>query len=1364
MTDLVLRLRITGDGSGVVGVVQGAEDAVKRLGNQAQRTQSEVSRLNSESSNLSRTFASLASLIPLAAFSAAAKSVLDYADSLKTISLEIGVSTTALQEMRHAIALTGGTLDDLTTALRKQSTMVQEASEGTKKAAEFFNKLNLSAEKLKQISPDLQMQKIGEAILGMTNETERNAAAIEAWGRAGTKQLALMRDHGTALADVREEAHKMGLVMSTETVDALDALGDKAGETWQAWKVGVGELVASITGPLMGALDAFATYPSALKAAWGDFWSWMTRQTQSAAQGIASEEAEIVRVQQNNLKGLQDRALSIVMGASNANRYMVQSETDEVAAIGKQVAAIQEEIAVRNKSIDATIATGRAQAEHTEATQKLTVATKAFNVSGQNAIATTEKHGKAMSEVEKSAKAFATELSRVLDATIPEQKILGDLNHQMSILDQALAQGAISWETYSQAVLNATDMADKALNKDMAKAASDASKEQEKAAKAFETAWEESIKRVDNFFVDLWKGLISGTSSAIDTIKNLFVQMLSELAHAAITRPIMLQIATSMGMPAAAGTAAQVAGGGLGGAVPYGSMLNTAANFIGINPASYVNWLSNASGIGYGTGFGSQQSLMLAGQEAGMTGFGGTGGIGMGTVLGGIGAGIGGWGIGGMMAGLTGGNQLGGNIGGAIGGIAGSVAAPAISAAAGIAVGAAWGSVVPIVGTIIGAVLGGLLGSLIGGGNKPNPFNVSLATGKEFPVRGTIKGYEDYSSVTGPLGEIGFILRGNNDAFDAASESSKKFLEGIAQIDTAFAQYLDPAETAAVKKRLSEMSEVEFKDEFSAITALKQRFEEMLDAVDPKLKQVYDSFEITADNAGSFAVALLDIRKHIADLNATIAASGPQDPVRQFTDNIAALDAALSSAAESGRKALEGGDPTKVTAAAQALEQAITARYQYEMQMATQLQQVIEGLAAGIAQLKQQVYDLRVSFYKDFLDINQRIQSTGGSGTTQIDIWRAAGTELLGAYSGETDPQRRLGMLRQGVDIVDQGLAAALADVDAWVQAEADRRQGQVDDLNKQKAEIQAAAQTRIDALSIEKTKIQDAAQARVDSLNKELALAQQWSSILSGATSALDSMKYGGVNPLSAFARLQSAQTELSGAADPERRLQLLQTLGSLGGEAYQRPSPEYQRIYNQVVYGLTQLQDEAQAQAAHAADLQEQIASAGTASSESLSSIDLQIEQVTKSAKAQTEAIDLQVARLEDMTAIDKRAEWMRDQARAEANSYYQWIEREGAKAYADIQDILAGQISANQAALDIARGQMDALTQGLGYQQFMVQQQSQMVLLLTAISNALGDFVTGSAPGTTKMGKAFVQAQITPAQIKPLIPYIQKAILTA
>lgn len=189
MTDLVLRLRITGDGSGVVGVVQGAEDAVKRLGNQAQRTQSEVSRLNSESSNLSRTFASLASLIPLAAFSAAAKSVLNYADSLKTISLEIGVSTTALQEMRHAIALTGGTLDDLTTALRKQSTMVQEASEGTKKAAEFFNKLNLSAEKLKQISPDLQMQKIGEAILGMTNETERNAAAIEAWAAQAPSSL-----------------------------------------------------------------------------------------------------------------------------------------------------------------------------------------------------------------------------------------------------------------------------------------------------------------------------------------------------------------------------------------------------------------------------------------------------------------------------------------------------------------------------------------------------------------------------------------------------------------------------------------------------------------------------------------------------------------------------------------------------------------------------------------------------------------------------------------------------------------------------------------------------------------------------------------------------------------------------------------------------------------------------------------------------------------------------------------------------------------------------------------------------------------------------------------------------------------------
>lgn len=452
-------------------------------------------------------------------------------------------------------------------------------------------------------------------------------------------------------------------------------------------------------------------------------------------------------------------------------------------------------------------------------------------------------------------------------------------------------------------------------------------------------------------------------------------------------------------------------------------------------------------------------------------------------------------------------------------------------------------------------------------GGEPDPYHLSLATNKKFPdtTRPTIKGYEDYTSAPGPFGDVGFILRGTNDLFDATKQ--KDFLNAIVQIDQAFAQFLNPQEVDAVKKRLQDMNEAEFTNSFSAIDALKQRFEEMLTAVDPQLKKVYDSFTITTDNAGNFAVALLDLRKEVQDLN-TMISSTATDPVKQFTDQIAALDTALNSAAEAGRQALAEGDPTKVAQAEQTLQQAVVARYQYEMQVATQLQQVIEGLKATITGLQQQMYQLRVSEYKDWVDINQRIQSTGGGGVTQLSIYRQAGSELLGAYQGETDPAKKLDMLKQGMEVVDQGLAARMAEIDQWV------------------ADQQAAQQTRISALNTEKTQIQAAAQARIDALNQELQLAQQWSSILSGATQALDSMKYGGANPLSAFSRLQFAQSDLTSTTDPARQLQLLQTIGSLGGEAYQRPSPEYQRIYNQVVAGLTDLQS--QAQAAHAAELQ--------------------------------------------------------------------------------------------------------------------------------------------------------------------------------
>src|SRR5690606_10640588 len=78
--------------------------------------------------------------------------------------------------------------------------------------------------------------------------------------------------------------------------------------------------------------------------------------------------------------------------------------------------------------------------------------------------------------------------------------------------------------------------------------------------------WTESaLERVDSAFADAWRNIGDGFGSFRDNLVNAFKQMLAELAHLAITRPIVLQIGAAMGIGGASGSALAGVGGGGGG-------------------------------------------------------------------------------------------------------------------------------------------------------------------------------------------------------------------------------------------------------------------------------------------------------------------------------------------------------------------------------------------------------------------------------------------------------------------------------------------------------------------------------------------------------------------------------------------------------------------------------------------------------------------------------------------------------------------------------------------------------------------------------------------------------------------------------
>jgi hypothetical protein len=121
--------------------------------------------------------------------------------------------------------------------------------------------------------------------------------------------------------------------------------------------------------------------------------------------------------------------------------------------------------------------------------------------------------------------------------------------------------------------------------------------------------------------------------------------------------------------------------------------------------------------------------------------------------------------------------------------------------------------------------------------------------------------------------------------------------------------------------------------------------------------------------------------------------------------------------------------------------------------------------------------------------------------------------------------------------------------------------------------------------------------------------------------------------------------------------------------------------------------------------------------------------------------------------MSDIQRQAAQMQADANSIANTYYKWIENEGAKAYADLQTTLDNQIDTQLQALNIAQQQMNVLTEGLGYARFSAQMQADMRMALLQIANQLGAAVN--------LGP---QAAITTSQLKPMVPWLKQQLKTA
>ena len=185
---------------------------------------------------------------------------LDYVSSLGEVAQQLGVTTDALQEYRYAASQAGLSQEEMDMALSQLTRRIGEAESGTKSQAEAFEKLGISVKDANGniIDAGSAIPMIADALQKIESPAERAAILMDLFGRSGQKLEPLLAGGSKAVNGLRDAAHELGIVLSSEQIQKADDAADKLGAVKQVMEARFAGVVADNSGAILELADRLA--------------------------------------------------------------------------------------------------------------------------------------------------------------------------------------------------------------------------------------------------------------------------------------------------------------------------------------------------------------------------------------------------------------------------------------------------------------------------------------------------------------------------------------------------------------------------------------------------------------------------------------------------------------------------------------------------------------------------------------------------------------------------------------------------------------------------------------------------------------------------------------------------------------------------------------------------------------------------------------------------------------------------------------------------------------------------------------------------------------------------------------------------
>ena len=152
----------------------------------------------------------------------------EYADDILTMSTVTGMSTESLQAYKYAAELVDVSMETLTGSMSKQVKAMSGARDGSAKYADAYAKLGISVADSNGVlrDSDTVYWETIDALGKVSNETERNALSMQIFGKSAQELNPLIAQGSAGIAALTEEAKRMGVVMSEDSLAALGNFDD----------------------------------------------------------------------------------------------------------------------------------------------------------------------------------------------------------------------------------------------------------------------------------------------------------------------------------------------------------------------------------------------------------------------------------------------------------------------------------------------------------------------------------------------------------------------------------------------------------------------------------------------------------------------------------------------------------------------------------------------------------------------------------------------------------------------------------------------------------------------------------------------------------------------------------------------------------------------------------------------------------------------------------------------------------------------------------------------------------------------------------------------------------------------------------